>query len=554
MRTVAVLGCGKRGTDKVGHAIGHAHAHGWRTADPACKLYGVDPNPDNLRAFADAFSLPPQQLFASTDALYAALTPDFVSVCTWPALHAPQVVEAANRGVRGIVCEKPMALDVAEIHAMVGACQQKNAKLAIAHQRRYQPMFQAARQLIRDGALGTMLALEARVGDDWDILSWTVHWFDMASFLFDDLPASVLAAMDHRGERRYGHAVEHGSMLFVEYAKGHQATFITGPRPLPAEWMVVRGEKGMLRIGDRGLELFSTNGYSTPTPDPALQASFKGDFAALMSETIAAVETGAPILCGADRCAIATELAYAAYESARTMKKVSMPANTFFAPLEVAQRPPLPLGQLKKVVLYADEHFGSQGREGIAEALRDLCGHEPTVIDAAKQPLRSADLADADLLVLYHTQPEPASETKQSLEQWVAAGKPLLMTHAALGGYPNWDAYKQWCGRVWVWTHPGGSEHPYEPSELIATRHPAGSVGFDRAWLPRDEVFIKLGATAEVHDLMTVKIPQGEFPAAWRHAAHRNVATWVPGHRRDLWLVPAMRHGFAATIRSLLVP
>src|SRR3990170_5576528 len=106
MRTAAVIGCGKRGTGKEGWAIGHEHATGYREADPKIRLLGVDPNQDNLLAFGEKFNLPKDDLFASTGELYAKVIPDYVSVCTWPGLHAPMVLEASNKGVKGIFCEK----------------------------------------------------------------------------------------------------------------------------------------------------------------------------------------------------------------------------------------------------------------------------------------------------------------------------------------------------------------------------------------------------------------------------------------------------------------
>ena len=169
----AVLGCGKAMDGKVGWAIGHAHAEGWLAADPTVRLVGVDPSVENLASFGRAFDLAPADLFPTAEAMYAAITPDFVSVCTWVGLHAELVIEAAGNGVRGIVCEKPMASDVGEIRRMVDACAESGVRLAIAHQRRYDPMFLAARALIREGAIGDGLVLEARVGNDWDMLEWT---------------------------------------------------------------------------------------------------------------------------------------------------------------------------------------------------------------------------------------------------------------------------------------------------------------------------------------------------------------------------------------------
>jgi len=148
MKTAAVIGCGKVVQGKEGWAIGHAHAKAYRQAFPDARLYGVDVSEENLAAFGQAFGLGDDRLFRSTAELYAALTPDALSVCTWPILHRPQVIEAAEAGVKAVTCEKPMALDGSEIDQMISACVRAGARLAVAHQRRYNAAPIKARQLL----------------------------------------------------------------------------------------------------------------------------------------------------------------------------------------------------------------------------------------------------------------------------------------------------------------------------------------------------------------------------------------------------------------------
>lgn len=232
IKTVAVIGCGRSAPGKVGWAQGHTNARGMLAAFPDARLCGVDIDPDNLRGFGDTFGLPEENLFSSTEALYAAVTPDIVAIATWPKLHCPQVHEAAWRGVKGILCEKPLATDNSEIDRMMQVCAKKGVKFAVAHQRRHEPKFQTVRRLIEEGRFGDKIVLHARLGDDWDILSWTVHWFDMANYLFGGRPDWILAGIHHDGERRYQHAVESASVIFAEYSTARQAIFTTGPAPL----------------------------------------------------------------------------------------------------------------------------------------------------------------------------------------------------------------------------------------------------------------------------------------------------------------------------------
>lgn len=540
-RIAAVIGCGRHVEGKEGWAIGHAHADAYRKADPALRLLGVDVNRDNLGAFGKSFHVAPGDLFASAAAMYAAVTPDYVSVCTWPGLHAPQVIEAAKAGVKGIVCEKPVALCGSEVDSMLSACNESGTKVAIAHQRCHDANFRLAKRLLHEGVIGDKWVLEARVGDGWDILSWSVHWFDLAEWLFDAPAASVLAGMDHAGVRRYGHAVENASVIFAEYPQGRQALFITGPEN-PHESLApvfVRGTEGMMALTGHVEVWNRKDGHRCYQPEES-----PGGFEALMRELISAVENGTPMACDAARSANATRMAWAAHESARLMRRVEAPFDTGYAPLEIVQHPARPALPEGRIVLLADEHFGSGGREGIVEAVRAATGRDPHVVDATRG-ITAAALEGAAVLLLYHTHAGADEGTKSALTDWVTSGRPTVFLHCAVGAYPEWDEFKQWAGKVWVW---GESEHPYEACELVAA-HPSFNA-WAAAWLPIDEVFIKLGETSEVEVTVEVRISTGAYPAAWTSKKWPNVTTWIPGHRREIWSIPAMREALVRQMQS----
>lgn len=542
--SAAVLGCGRYVEGKVGWAIGHSHARGWQTAFPNVTLYGVDPSAENLQAFGREFKLPPENLFSSTDDLYAAVTPDYVSVCTWPSLHAPQVIEAAGRKVKGIACEKPMALDGCEMDQMTAACEKFGVRLVIAHQRRHSKAFERARQLVAEGKLGDGLVLEARVTDGWDILSWTTHWFDIASFILDAEPDSVLAGVDFTGERRYQHAVENSSTVFVQFRGGAQGIFISGPPSADGYSVHVRGSRGYLSVVGDTLKLFTEEGFSVISSSPAAA----GGFAPLLASLVHAVENHTTPRCDVSQTRLATEVAYAAHESARTRRVISLPSASRFAPLEVLAHPAQPIlpTLTGKVILLADDHFGSRGRHGLAGALQAVTGRE--VIDKeAAGGLAKDELDHAGLLVIYHTQKEASPATKAALDEWVAKGHPLLVAHCAIGAYPEWEEYRNWCGRVWAW---GKSAHPYEACVLIPEN--GSSFPWSEAWLPSDEVFIRLEDRSEIIDHCSVRISSGDYPAAWTSKRWPNIGIWLPGHREDICALPAFRDGLRTMIGKIL--
>lgn len=145
---------------------------------------------------------------------------DLVSICTWPSLHYEMTVAAAEAGVRGILCEKPMALTLKEADEMLKACEKAGAVLAVAHIRRYSPEYRAAREVISSGVLGNLESVHGiTVGD---LLSDGTHLIDLAFYLTGDVDARwVIGQVDFRERRkRYGHYVEDAAVGYVELING----------------------------------------------------------------------------------------------------------------------------------------------------------------------------------------------------------------------------------------------------------------------------------------------------------------------------------------------
>ena len=88
---------------------------------------------------------------------------DIISVCTWPENHAEIVAAAAAASVKGILCEKPLALQLSKVEEMLAVCARHNCKLAGGHQYRFHPAFSKAARLIREGRLGTLRTAKGNI-------------------------------------------------------------------------------------------------------------------------------------------------------------------------------------------------------------------------------------------------------------------------------------------------------------------------------------------------------------------------------------------------------
>ena len=92
---------------------------------------------------------------------------DAIYVATPVHLHAEQTIAASERG-KHVLCEKPMALNVAECDRMVDACRSNDVKLGVAYYRHFYPVVRRVKELIDSGELGVPVVVQINA----------FEWFD----------------------------------------------------------------------------------------------------------------------------------------------------------------------------------------------------------------------------------------------------------------------------------------------------------------------------------------------------------------------------------------
>jgi len=88
-----------------------------------------------------------------------------VVLCTPHTLHTGQIIRAAS-AKKHVFCEKPLAMSRADVLRSVAACNENGVKLAVGHEKRFEPPIQEAMRLVRSGELGTPLQVEANFVQD----------------------------------------------------------------------------------------------------------------------------------------------------------------------------------------------------------------------------------------------------------------------------------------------------------------------------------------------------------------------------------------------------
>jgi predicted dehydrogenase len=93
---------------------------------------------------------------------------DIVDICTPNNLHKDMAIAAAEAG-KMIICEKPLALNVAEAEEMVAAIEKAGVPNLVSYNYRRVPAVTLAKNLIDEGRLGRIFHYRANFLQDWTI-------------------------------------------------------------------------------------------------------------------------------------------------------------------------------------------------------------------------------------------------------------------------------------------------------------------------------------------------------------------------------------------------
>ncbi|HGJ66079.1 TPA: Gfo/Idh/MocA family oxidoreductase [bacterium] len=189
---VCLIGCGRMGTTIDDEVKDHPNSDLWLPYSHAAGYKAVDRT--ELVAVSDAF----MEKVESTQKRYNVPNgytdykemiekekPDIVSIATRPGPHAEMTVFAAEHGVKGIYCEKPLCCSMEEADAMLSACEKHNVKFNYGTQRRYAKLYHNLRELIQNKEIGDIQCVIAECGSG--SAQWThTHTSDMVMFLAGD--------------------------------------------------------------------------------------------------------------------------------------------------------------------------------------------------------------------------------------------------------------------------------------------------------------------------------------------------------------------------------
>ncbi|NBA93760.1 Gfo/Idh/MocA family protein [Pseudomonas sp. R5(2019)] len=125
-------------------------------ASPSCELVAVV---DPMEVPADYLNSLGVPQYTDLSSLFAECKPDGVILATPNALHVAQTLECIDAGVAALI-EKPVAHSVEEGKRLLAAAQATGARLLVGHHRAHSPILAKAREVIREGVLGEIVAVQ----------------------------------------------------------------------------------------------------------------------------------------------------------------------------------------------------------------------------------------------------------------------------------------------------------------------------------------------------------------------------------------------------------
>lgn len=216
---VAIIGLGRMG-------IRHLEA----ARQLGMQICGVlDQSPQTLETAARDHSLADGIVFTDVAEMLARASPQALVIATTAPAHAALTIAAAEAGVRFILCEKPMAVSLAECWAMNQACERVGAVLAINHQMRFMPQYSEIKALLAGEDFGPLSSILV-AGSNFGLAMNASHYFEMFRYMTGRTVDSVQAWLDDervpnpRGpqfEDRAGRLLaraDGGPSMFIDFA------------------------------------------------------------------------------------------------------------------------------------------------------------------------------------------------------------------------------------------------------------------------------------------------------------------------------------------------
>jgi predicted dehydrogenase len=221
----------------------------------------MDTDAAKAQAVAGKFNVPHA---CTTEKELLAQDLDAVYIATPQNVHVRQVVQAAQAG-KHILCEKPIAVSLAEVDQMQAAIQKAGVKFMLGFCMRYNVYNKKARELVQARALGQMVMgraqltcwyppipgawrQDASISHGGSLIDMGTHCLDLLEWIQDTRIVEVAGFQDLRTHAYRTH-IEDTSTIIVRFANGAHGiidNYFNLPDAAAQNALELHGTKGSL--------------------------------------------------------------------------------------------------------------------------------------------------------------------------------------------------------------------------------------------------------------------------------------------------------------------
>jgi myo-inositol 2-dehydrogenase/D-chiro-inositol 1-dehydrogenase len=314
--------------------IGRLHARNLKYQVPGTRLLAVaDIFEESAREVASQLEIP----VAEKD--YRALLEnkdiDTVVICSSTDTHAQIISEAAEAG-KHIFCEKPIALDLYKIDQAIAAVKKSGVKLQVGFNRRFDPSFKKAKELVVKGTIGTphLVRISSRDPEPPPIsyikvsggifLDMMIHDFDMARFLLSQEISELMAVGSCLVDPAIGEAGDiDTAIVTLKYEGGAWGTIDNSRKAVYGydQRIEIFGSEGCVIVGNPKPTEVTINSAKDTISDKPLYffiERYQDAYLAEMEEFIKCIQENKEPSVGGFDGKISVQMGYAAKESLTT--------------------------------------------------------------------------------------------------------------------------------------------------------------------------------------------------------------------------------------------
>jgi len=314
--------------------IGRLHARNLKYQIPGTKVLAVaDIFEESARETASQLEIP----IAEKD--YRILLDnadiDAVVICSSTDTHAQIIVEAAKAG-KHIFCEKPIALDLDKIDQAIAAVKRSGVKLQVGFNRRFDPSFKKAKELVAKGTIGIphLVRITSRDPEPPPIgyvkvsggifLDMMIHDFDMARYLLDQEVVELMAVGSCLVDPAIGEAGDiDTAIVTLKYEGGAWGTIDNSRKAVYGydQRIEIFGSEGCVMVGNpTPTEVTINSAEDTKTDKPLyfFIERYQDAYLAEMKEFIKCIQENKEPSVGGFDGKISVQMGYAAKESLTT--------------------------------------------------------------------------------------------------------------------------------------------------------------------------------------------------------------------------------------------